>query len=86
MSFLPAGGAAGESLGTTGGGTAVAFALVAGDVDSMPSTFLLAAVARALARMLCTRSMLGEGAGAGGAFTALGGMRNPARFKKQFKH
>jgi len=77
----PAGGTAGQTLGATtaGGGTGVAFALVAGDADSTPSTFRLFAVARALARMLCTRSMLGLGAGAGGAFVAFGGMRNPAR-------
>ena len=84
FAFPPAGGT-GQLFGTTTGGgdtcTGVAFALVDGDEDSATCapTFRLAAVAFALARMACTKSMLGVGAGAGGAFTALGGMRNPAR-------
>ena len=85
FAFPPAGGTVGQLFGTTTGGgdtcTGVAFALVDGDEDSATCapTFRLAAVAFALARMACTKSMLGVGAGAGGAFTALGGMRNPAR-------
>ena len=85
--ILEAGALASAGGARAGGGVGVALALVKGPEPSPRSNFLLAAhapaVARALARMLCTKLMFGPGGGGAGAGTALPlpfGIFNPGKW------